>query len=173
MFNKENLYFLGTLVKTHGVKGSCVLALNNLHPEEILEVESVFIEIDGLLVPFFISGFSDLGRTSILVTFDNMDSNAKAREFIGCKIYISADKVNISDDLYSKAADFTGYKVVDSRYGDIGKITEVMDIRENPLFKVRSGNNEYMIPVNENIIKEINHNKKVIFTDLPEGLLDI
>ena len=173
MFNKENLYFLGTLIKAHGVGGFFVLALNNLQPEDISEMESVFMEIDGLLVPFFISRFSDMGKSSILVKFDDIDSNAKAKEFIGCKIYISADKVNIPDNLHSKVTDFTGYRIVDMKHGDIGKITEIMDIRENPLFKVRSENNEYMIPVNESIIKEINHNKKVIFTDLPEGLLDI
>ena len=173
MFNKENLYFLGTLIKAQGVGGFFVLALNTLHPEDIREMESVFMEIDGLPVPFFISRFSDMGKSSILVKFDDIDSNEKAKEFIGCKIFISTDKVNIPDNLHSKATDFTGYKIVDMKHGDIGNITEIMDIRENPLFKVRSENNEYMIPVNESIIKEINHNKKVILTDLPEGLLDI
>lgn len=173
MFNKENLYFLGTLVKTRGVEGFFVLALKDLQPEDIPETESVFIEINGLLVPFFISRFSDMGKSSMLVKFDDIDSNAKAKEFIGCKIYIPADRVNIPDDSYSKNMDFTGYRIFDSKYGDIGKITEILDIRKNPLFKVKSENNEYMIPVNKDILREIDHNKKVIFTELPEGLLDI
>ena len=173
MINKETLYFLGTLIKTHGIKGSYVLGLNNLHSEDIPEMESVFMEIDGLLVPFFISRCSDLGDSSLIIKFDNIDTDVKAHEFIGCKIYIPADKLKIPVDSYSKAKDFKGYEIIDSKYGNIGKIEDILDIRENPLFRVISGNNEYMIPVNDSFLKEINHSKKVIFADLPEGLLDI
>jgi 16S rRNA processing protein RimM len=173
MFNKETLYFLGTLVKTRGIEGEYIMALNNLRSEDLPEIESVFIEINGLLVPFFIAHLIDAGESSILIKFDDIDSKAKAKEFIGCNIYIPADKVNFSDDLYSDSRDLIGYEISDMKHGYIGKITDILDIRDNPLFKVRAENNEYMIPANKNIIKEINHNKKVIITDIPDGLLNI
>jgi 16S rRNA processing protein RimM len=173
MFNKETLYFLGRLVKTHGIKGEYIMALNNLRSEDITEIESVFMEIDGLLVPFFIAYFTDAGESSILIKFDDIDSKAKAKEFIGCNIYIPSGKVNFSDNLYSDSRDFIGYDITDKKHGYIGKITDILDITNNPLFKVRARNYEYMIPVNKNIIKEINHNKKVIITDIPDGLLNI
>jgi len=173
MFNKETLYFLGTLVKTHGIEGDYIMALNNLRAEDLPEIESVFVEINGLLVPFFISHCTEVGESSVLIKFDDIDSKAKAKEFINCNIYIPADIVNFSDDLYSKIPDFIGYEIFDNKHGYIGKITDILDIPDNPLFKVRAENNEYMIPVNDNIIKEINHNKKVVLTDIPDGLLNI
>jgi 16S rRNA processing protein RimM len=173
MFNKNTLYLLGRLVKTHGIKGEYIMALNNIRSEDLPEIESVFMEIDGLLVPFFIAHFADAGEFSILIKFDDIDSKAKAKEYIGCNIYIPPDKVNLSDDLYSDSRDFIGYKIADKKYGIIGNITDILKITNNPLFKVKAENKEYLIPINENIIQKIKKNKKVIFINLPEGLLDI
>jgi 16S rRNA processing protein RimM len=173
MFDKQTLYFLGTLVKTHGIDGAYIMALNNLNSEDLPEIESVFIEVNGLLVPFFIYHITDAGKSSVLIKFDDIDSKARASEFIGCNIYITRDKLNLTDDLYSDSLDFIGYEIKDRKHGHIGNITDILDIRDNPLFKVRADNNEYMIPINKNIIKEINHNKKVIITEIPDGLLNI
>ena len=164
---------MGTIIKTHGREGDYIIALNNIRSEDLPEIESVFLEISGLLVPFFISHITNVGEFSLLIKFDDIDSKAKAKEFIGCNIYIPADKVNFPDDLNSDSRHFIGYEITDNKHGYIGKITDILDIRDNPLFKVRAENNEYMIPVNKNIIKEINHNKKVIITDIPDGLLNI
>ncbi len=173
MFNKETLYFLGTLLKTHGIGGACILALNNLRSADFPETDSVFIEIEGLLVPFFISHISDAGESSVQIEFDDIDSKAKAGQYIGCNIYIPADKISISDDSYSDFRNFIGYGINDRKYGYIGKITDVLDIRNNPLLKVRAGNNEYMIPLNKNIVKATDLNNKVIITEIPDGLLNI
>jgi 16S rRNA processing protein RimM len=173
MFNKETLYFLGTLLKTHGIEGGFIMALNNTRSEDLPDIQSVFIEIEGLLVPFFISEIKDMSETSVLIRFDDIDSKAKAKEFIGCNIYIPADKVILSDDSHLSYNDFIGYKIDDRKLGNIGKITDILDIRDNPLFKVRYGKNEYMIPANKDFIKEINYKNKVIFTDIPDGLLNI
>jgi 16S rRNA processing protein RimM len=173
MFNKETLYFLGTLLKTHGMEGGFIMALNNIHSEDLPDIQSVFIEIEGLLVPFFISDIKDMSETSVLIRFDDIDSKAKAKEFIGCNIYIPAVKVILSDDSYLFYHDFIGYEIDDRKLGKIGKITDILDIRDNPLFKVRYGKNEYMIPANKDFIKETDHKNKVIFTDIPDGLLNI
>jgi 16S rRNA processing protein RimM len=173
MLEKENLCFLGTLVKTQGIHGYYVLKLNALHAEDITKMESVFIEIDGLLVPFFIYQYSEINQSSLLIKFDYVDSLGKAKEFIGCNIYVPTEIVNFSDDLYSKIPYFLGYYVVDKKQGNIGRIIDIMDIQDNPLLKVKADKNEYLIPINNDIIQEINDNEKTIFTNIPDGLLDI
>lgn len=173
MFNKESLYFLGKLLKTHGIDGSYIMALNNIRSENLPDIQSVFIEIDGLLVPFFTSSIKDMGVSSILIKFDDIDSKAKAKEFVGCNIYIPADKVTFSYDSYTVSNDLVGYEIHDRKLGKIGRITDILDIRDNPLFKVGAGKNEHMIPANKDFIKEINQKNKVIITDIPDGLLNI
>ena len=122
MFKKENLHLLGSLIKTHGVHGECVLKINTLKPEAIHEIESVFMEIDGLLVPYFISQLSDRDQSSLIIKFDDIDSKDKAGELIGCDIYIPQDSINFHDNTDSEAPDLTGYEIVDKKHGNIGRI---------------------------------------------------
>ena len=50
---KEDCYYLGKITKTHGFKGNLILHLDTDEPELYENLESVFIERDGMLVPFF------------------------------------------------------------------------------------------------------------------------
>jgi 16S rRNA processing protein RimM len=173
MFKKENLRLLGFLAKTNGVHGAYVLKLHNLKPEDVPDMESVFIEIDGLPVPYFISNLSDRDHSSMIIKFDDIDSKDKAEEFTGCEIYITADNISSSGDKHPGTLDITGYIVTDKKYGDIGQITGNVSIHNNPLLKVKAGNNEYLIPYNRDFILKTDHKIKTLYTDLPEGLLEI
>ncbi len=173
MFKKENLHLLGFITKTHGVHGACILKLEALKAENIPGIETVFMEIDGLLVPYFISQLTDRDQSSMIITFDDIDSKDKAEKLTGYEIYIHADKISLPDNIHSATQDITGYTVMDKKYGDIGRITSIVNIQNNTLLKVKSGDKEYLIPGHEDIIKDRDDYKKTLYTDLPEGLLDI
>ena len=51
---KDECYRLGHIVKTHGLKGAVTIELDVDYPEEYDEMESVFLEQSGNLIPFFI-----------------------------------------------------------------------------------------------------------------------
>jgi len=53
---KDDHYLLGSLLKTSGIKGEILLKFINDCLEEIQELESIFIDVDNKLVPFFIEG---------------------------------------------------------------------------------------------------------------------
>ncbi len=173
MFKKENLCLLGSLAKTHGVHGAYILQLSSHKSEDIPEIESVFIYIDGLMVPYFISNLSERDQSSMIIMFDDINSKDKAEEFAGRDIYIPADILNSAEGNRNKDPDITGYKVVDKKHGDIGKIKSIVSIHNNPLLKLKSGKNEYLIPFHDDFIENTDHKKKTIYTDLPEGLLEI
>jgi 16S rRNA processing protein RimM len=172
MLNKENLIFLGTLLKPHGIHGDMILKLNNLHPDNLPEIESIFIEIEGLIIPFFISQYTDINESSILVGLDDIKSNEEAKKLIGCKIYITKDILDIPDNLHLKSPDLIGYVVIDRKHGNLGKITDFLNITDNPLFKVTGKGKELMIPAHSDIILKIDNKKKTVTTEVPEGLLD-
>lgn len=52
--NIDACYQLGYVIKKHGVKGEVSVLLDVDFPEEYSELESVFVEINQKLVPFFI-----------------------------------------------------------------------------------------------------------------------
>jgi len=66
-----------------------------------------------------------------------------------------------------------GYSLFDSRGAYTGKVEEVVNIPQNNLFRVMLEEKEYLFPANNDFILAIDHKKKEIHYQIPEGLLDI
>ena len=52
---KDECYQLGHIVKTHGLKGMVTIDLDVDQPDEYSELESVFLEQSGNLIPFLLN----------------------------------------------------------------------------------------------------------------------
>ena len=52
-------------------------------------MESVFLEIEGRPVPFFVSGSDYSGADILKLRFDGYDSSDKVSEFTGCRIFLT------------------------------------------------------------------------------------
>lgn len=62
----------------------------------------------------------------------------------------------------------------DSAHGDLGKVTDVDMSTVNTLFVVeRPDGEELLVPAQEEFIKGIDQERKLIVVDLPEGLLNL
>ncbi len=60
-----------------------------------------------------------------------------------------------------------------STLGFIGFAEEVLDMKNNPLLSVINGDKEFLVPVHEDILLEVNDKEKIIRIDAPEGLFDL
>ena len=49
---KEDCYFLGKITRKHGLKGNVIIKLDTDQPELYHKLEGIFVEVNGLLVPF-------------------------------------------------------------------------------------------------------------------------
>jgi 16S rRNA processing protein RimM len=50
---KDSIY-IGQIAKLHGYKGGVSLFLDVTHPEEYIDTETLFVDVEGILTPFFI-----------------------------------------------------------------------------------------------------------------------
>jgi 16S rRNA processing protein RimM len=174
MIKKDNCLLLGTLAKPHGTRGSLLLWLKNLKAEDINKRESVFVEIDGLLVPFFIENFLRNSEESAILKFEEIDSETKAKSLTGLYVYVLInDKVKRKKRYDKTSPSISGYKVTDIRMGFVGIAGEIAEIANNPLLQVMHEGKEFLVPVHEDIILEVNDMKKEIRIDAPEGLFDL
>lgn len=149
-----------------------MLKLRNIKAEEFKKRESVFVEIDGLLVPFFINEFKVTSSENVILKLDEITSETQARSFTGREVY--ADQGQIRRKRSSgEPADFSGYKVTDTNLGYIGIAGEITDISNNPLLNVEHNGKIFLVPLHEDIILEINEVEKQITINAPEGLFDL
>jgi 16S rRNA processing protein RimM len=173
MINKDNCILLGTLAKPHGTKGSLVIRFSGLKAEDIKKRGLVFVEIDGLPVPFFIESFQEKTEDSVILKIEGIDTETKAREFIGYPVYVMKEQVKLHPAHAKNTATIKGYQVTDIHLGFIGYAEEIIEMTNNPILSVLNEGREFLVPVHEDIILEIDDKRKVIRINAPEGLFDI
>jgi len=166
----DKLILLGKIIKVHGYGGSVMINLEEYLPEEIPEMEWVFIEIDEKPVPFLISSVKEHASGNIILKFDGYDSREAMSEFTGCRVFI--DQENITEKIgIPPQIILAGYKLFDHSNNYIGLIDKVMSLPMQYMLVLHDDSgNELLIPLSEDWLIEIDKNEKYIIMDLPEGL---
>lgn len=160
---------LGRIVKVHGCDGGLTVKAERNFSDNIPEMESVFLEIEGNQVPFFIEHYQTLGSDNVILWLEDYRSVEKVKEFVGCLVYIPAGDHEDTDD--SSRQDIVGFELFSSDTELIGIVTKVT---ENPgqwlITVVSSSGHEILIPFHEDLIIKIDEGSKKIEMNLPEGL---
>lgn len=170
---KDDHYLLGSLLKTTGIKGELILKFNNDCFEEIQKLESIFIDVDNKLVPFFINEIRPKSSTTAIVKLEGLDEDEKSIEFIGSEFYVSFEQVKTLQIDTEEFIDIIGYKVFDQNKKLIGEVLEFIVIPKNPLLNVKTEKGEILIPAKDELIIEVDDDLQEILINIPDGLLDI
>lgn len=160
------------MLKPHGLKGEVTIAIDADVPNDIDGLESVFLAVNDMLVPYFIEAVSVRGDKAF-VKFEDVDSAEQAKEISKRAIYIpkSERPKSTKGEFYDD--EIPGYLVTDENAGELGRVQEVMAAGPNKLLVLDRQGKEVLIPVNSPFILSINKSKKKITVNLPEGFLDI
>ena len=163
---------LGRITKASGYEGTVLVRLERPFIENIPQMESVFIEIDGRPVPFFISEWSYNGSDILKLRFNDYNTEASVTGFRGCKVYIPSGDSNINnpDDF----DELMGYEVQSEEKIPIGNVTEIIVNPGQLLLKIITPEKkEMLIPLHEDLIINLNKKGKIIVMKIPEGLADL
>jgi 16S rRNA processing protein RimM len=169
---REDCYAIGFVLRTHGIRGGLTIQLEHDSPEEFTDLESVFVDIDSILVPFFVRSYKVRNTQSAIVEFLDVTEEAEAKELVGSQLYLPIPLAS-DDDAELPISALIGYSMVDSAQQLIGKIVGIAHIPGNDLFEIENGNREFLIPINEDWIVEIDNLSKLVEMDLPDGLLSL
>jgi 16S rRNA processing protein RimM len=163
---------LGKISRINGYDGSVIVKLEKFFLDNIPEMESVFLEINGKPVPFFISLSEYSGGDILKLKFDGYESYEKVSEFTGCRVFLTT--INEEDMPADKPDNIMGFKVVSQDQNLIGTVKEIIQNPGHDLLKIISPEKrEILIPFHEDLIKGFDKRKKTIIVELPEGLTDI
>lgn len=169
MLKKEDFIHFGKFLKPHGTKGEIGLQGDDYALGD--ECDFVAVDIDGILVPFFFEYCRTKNNDAMILKMERMNSAEEVRYLTNREVYIPREWVEESDNL--SWSYFKGFKATDKKAGPIGEITDVDDSTINTLFVIEKGGDEILIPAQEEFIADINHNKREITFDLPEGLISL
>jgi len=164
---------VGFFKKTHGVNGDLVLEFEPQFEYSIENADRFFVELEGLLVPFFIveDGFRFKTENSAILTFDGVESEKYAKRMVGSSVFLFKNEIIVMDDELSDS-ELVDYLLVDEKRGKIGIIDQIDNYSGNIVFTVNFKGKELLVPFNEDFLLEIDKQNKVITLNLPEGLFD-
>ena len=169
MIRKEEVYKIGKLGKAHGIKGE----ISFLFDDDVfdrMDADYLVLDIDGILVPFFIEEYRFKTDSNALMKFESIDSQEQARDLTGCDVFFPRDMVNEEEGDLSWAS-LVGFDLVDAETGKtIGKISSIDDATINILFELEDGK---LIPASEELITDVDTKKQQIIINLPEGILEL
>ena len=169
MIKQEEVYKIGRLGKSHGVKGEISFQFDDDIFDRV-DAEYLVLDIDGILVPFFMEEYRFRNDTVCLVKFCDIDTQQRAQELTGCDVYFPRALAEEGEEMPSLAS-LVGLCIIDTnKKKTVGRIAAIDDTTQNILFELEDGT---LIPASDELIESININKKEIIMNIPNGLLDI
>ena len=175
MIQAAEVFSIGRLVKPHGLAGELVF----LFTDEVFDrTASPFwvLEIDGILVPFFVETYRFRSENSVLVRFEGVHNAKEARFLADRQVFYPmryADGLQPVNQETSWSF-YKGFELCDAHnHKVLGLIEDIDESTQNVLFIVRTDCAELLIPATEDFIQKIDASDRILYMDLPEGLTEI
>ena len=169
MIRYEEVYKIGRLGKSHGIKGEVSFQFDDDIFDRV-DADYRLLVIDGILVPFFMEEYRFRSDSLALVKFCDIDTQERAAELTGCDVYFPRALAEEDDEQLSLAS-LVGFNVIEANNNKkVGTIASIDDSTANILFELEDGR---LIPATDDLITDINTKDKTIKMKIPEGLLEL
>ncbi|MFA5328832.1 MAG: ribosome maturation factor RimM [Prolixibacteraceae bacterium] len=171
---KNKCVKVGFVQKPHGIHGELVIRFQEEFYETLEECPTLFLEIDQLLVPYFITeeGLRFKSGESVIAQLEWIDTDKKAKELCGLSVFVDQDDVIKNEDELGPSA-LVGFQLFDVDLGLIGEITDVNDYAGNLLLSVEYRGKDALVPLNEELIVRFDDENRELEMQIPLGLFDL
>ena len=156
---------IAQVLKSNGTDGGLLISFFDVSPEDIDLQEPVFINFDGLPVPFYFESFTRRGLSRAIVHLTGVHNLKDADELAGAAIYADYFEEEADEDL-------TGWTVLDAQGATVGTVTGYEDIPGNLCIYVQTPGSEVLLPLHQELVISLDPEKRVLALTIPEGLLD-
>lgn len=170
---KKDCFYLGKIAKKFSFKGEVLVYLDTDEPELYTELESMFVEINGHLVPFFIEKASLHKEKFLRTQFEDVDSEDAADDIVGKDVYLPLTMLPALEGNKFYYHEVVGFDAIDQRLGNFGTILRISDNGVQALFEVQKDDAVILIPLIDEFIVEVNRTNKSILFNTPQGLIDL
>lgn len=160
----EDTYLIGTVKGTHHLAGTIKAATTYKFIDSLIG-EKLILEKNGDIRLVTLKSVKSIVNGRALLDFEQIQNIEEAKKIISYKIYIRKDLV---PDYEENEESVIGYAVYDkNKY--IGEVTDIMQTAAHDILEV-SGQKEFLIPFIDVFVLDIDDEKRIIYTDLIEGM---
>ena len=150
---------IARILKSNGTDGGLLLGIRDIEVGDIDLKEPVFIEFDGLPVPFFILDIQQKGSSKAVIHLNDVTTLEDAEEIVGRPVFIEGEWEEEEEE------DFTGWELY-NRGVPVGTVTGMEYFPGNPCLCV----GEVLVPIHEDLVISADPDERELNLDLPDGL---
>ena len=172
--SKNDCQRIGFFQKPHGVFGTLLLTFDEGMEETIEASQVFFVEMEGILVPWFVveEGIRIISSKTALIDLEWIDNDTDAKKLVRKSVWLLKIK-NKELKPMEENISWIGYEVFEDKKEYLGMITEINDYAGNLVLTIEKNGTELLIPFHSDLVTSIDDAKKTITFNLPEGLTDL
>ncbi|MBC7384364.1 MAG: hypothetical protein H7296_15465 [Bacteroidia bacterium] len=165
--SRNDFVEIGSVVKIHGTKGELKVVLTR----KINFKEWAFLQIRGKPVPFYIQQCKHNYEEEAFLKLEGIDQMDIASILVGYALL--APSAGLKKPEQKLDDSFLNYKIIDSKQGELGIVEALLEMPMQLLIKTTYRKQELLIPAINPILMEIDDEHKIIYVEMPDGLLEI
>ncbi len=170
---KENCFYLGTIVSKYSFKGEVLLKIDTDTPKSYENLKSILVDKPEGLIPFFISK-SNLHKSHLLrVKFEGVDSELEVKKILNLKLYLPLNQLPKLKGNKFYFHEIKGFTLFNQFEKEIGKVLRINEFNPQPLIEVLSVGKKILIPLHKKLVIKLDRRNKKIVLDIPEGLIEL
>lgn len=170
MIRLDELFPIGSTHKPHALQGEITCSFTNTVFDDA-EAPYFVLDIDNVLVPFFLESYRFKNDTTALVKFEGIDTEKAALELADTTIYLPLEYREQSDEENVTLQDLIGFEMIDKQAGLLGILTDVDDSTLNTLFIIEDG--KIVLPAHDEFVEDVDYDGKKIYMNIPQELLEL
>lgn len=170
---KEDCFYLGKIVKKYSFKGEIIAKLDTDQPDIYENLDALFIDVSNRLIPYFVEK-SQLHKSNLLrLKLEDVSSESDADALLKKDLYLPLALLPKLEGNTFYFHEIIGFQVIDENFGPVGHITGVNDSTTQALFEIDHNGKEVLVPINDDIICNLDRTTKTVLVKTPPGLIDL
>jgi 16S rRNA processing protein RimM len=148
------------------------LRIDNEQFDDIEELNYFLLDVNEQLIPYFIEDIA-YHSNKAFVLFQDLKTLEAANQFVGKSAYLPLDLLPEKEGNEFYSHEVVGYLVVDEEKGEIGNVNEIIEYPTQSIIQIIKDGKEILIPIHDDILKDVNREEKKIYIKAPNGLIDM
>jgi 16S rRNA processing protein RimM len=168
----EQYFSIGFFIGPHGLNGELILKHDLGKKTAFKGVRCFFLEEPGnKWLPYFLTEAKGKSADESYIQLEGIENREAAKKLSGKKVWLKEEDFQHQK---AKAAPISliGYHIKEADQ-ELGIILEVIEQPFQILCRLEIQEKDVFIPLNESTLQRIDHKKKLVLVELPDGLLDV
>lgn len=161
---------VGKIINTHGLRGDVKIVTWTDYPEDFEEIDKVYIRRKTGDEVLTITNIK-YQKNNIIVKFKEIADINEAEKYKNLVVWADREDLPQLPEGAHYIADLIGLDVVDEDGNLVGKLVDVFNTGANDIYDVkRDGKKNLLLPVIDEVVKDIDLDAKKITVHIMEGL---